>query len=154
MFFFRLARIIDEQTSEPMIHMPILGRLILHLAAAALHSVPMNTPSRPLPRRPSISSNNNRAIRAGSKRVVAMIRQHMERHELQIYDIASELRCSEGYVFSILAHRANFPIARTEAFADALRMVPGTPEREAFIEAATLSVLGEQGLAIVDRLKQ
>ena len=114
----------------------------------------MNTQSRPLPRRPSISSNNNRAIRAGSKRVVALMRQHMERHELQIYDIASELRCTEGYVFSILAHRANFPIARTEAFADALRMVPGTPEREAFIEAATLSVLGEQGLAIVDRLKQ
>ena len=113
----------------------------------------MNNQSRKFPSRTSVSSNNGRAIRAGSKRVVALMRQHMERNELQIYDIASELRCSEGYVFSILAHRANFPIARTEAFADALRMVPGTPEREAFIEAATLSVLGEQGLAIVDRLK-
>jgi hypothetical protein len=72
---------------------------------------------------------------------------------LQLYDIASELRCTEGYVMTLLAQRANWPIKRTEAFADALRLVPGSPEREAFIEAGMLSALGDVGLAIVDRLR-
>jgi hypothetical protein len=77
----------------------------------------------------------------------------MEANGLQIYDIASELRCTESYVLALLSHRANWTAKRTEDFADALRMVPGSPEREAFIEAGVLSALDDAGVALVDRLR-
>jgi hypothetical protein len=108
---------------------------------------------RSLPRRPSTATLNGRHVRAGSARIVALVRQHMQAAGLVIYDLASELRTNEVTVLAYLSLRANFPASRADAWADALRLPHGSPEREEFLDCAALSALDVRGLAVVDRLR-
>ena len=106
---------------------------------------------RPLPRRPAAHGNNDRKIRAGTSRVIVLIRQFMAAKGLQIYDIASDLRCTEGNVVAVISMRGNFPISRAEAWSLALRL--DGQEREEFLDAVALSALNARGMAVIDRLR-